>query len=131
MVTMIAILIVAAILWTFIYFNNKESLNEGGTLNKSNIITFNCSSNFRNLFLKLEIDGSHLNGAVDYYIKNPDGDILDKGKISTSNSSVNVEKKFKGQKGSWKIEFKNITENEKISYKIDEVATNRNDNSHK
>lgn len=125
-VTIIAIMITAALIGMFCYFNLFDSLGGGGVLNNSNTITFDCPHNYRNLFLKLEVNGTNLSGTVNYYIRNPNGDIVDKGEISESINNFKIDKKYKGEKGTWKIEFINLSGNEKITYKITEVATNRN-----
>lgn len=129
-VIVLGILSILAVPATFVYFNSAESYGGGGSrLDKNNSITFGCNLNERNVFLKLEVNVSNIKGIVRYYVKNPKGEILDQGVMDESNSSFAIDKKYPGVNGTWKIEFEDLSADEKVSYTIDEEATNLNNRS--
>lgn len=82
----------------FIYINyiSKEMASKGQLVNKeNNIITFNCSSNYKYIDIIVED-----NKGCNYTIIAPNGN-------KTSNKDLEVKNKYegKGTKGEWKIVF--------------------------
>lgn len=76
---------------------------------------------YKYLFLKLEVDTSNCKSTVRYKIKNPNGSIIDEGKIKNSNSSFIIEKCYEKQftnNNPWYIEFNNLSKGDSLKFEL-------------
>ena len=116
----ISIVILLVILGGLFLINNKkQSLISGQTIttkNHSEII--NCNNDYKNVLINLKVDNTNCNEQLKIKIMNPNGNIVDNLSIK-KNDNIKYEKKIKGIKGQYKIEFNKNSCNGTYAYTID------------
>jgi hypothetical protein len=94
---------------------NQASSTMGGlVLKDKKYMTYDCYSNYKYVFMKLDINTSDCKRIVSYDIKDASGNILDSGDITSPDKMLAINKNFQGKKGTWYIEFRNVADDEKI-----------------
>ena len=114
--TLISIVIIIAVLaGAAVYFLAFSRQSGGGTLLPGKSISFSSDKRYLKAFISLEISAPIGTEKIKYYIKNPDNKILDQGEFDKDNN-LKLDKQYPGYKGTWHIEFENLSEGKKLGY---------------
>lgn len=109
------ILIIAVLYGTVVYFRIGQSLNDGGIVRAGEPIAFNVSRKYKHAYLLLQVGTYGCKEKIKYYVKSPDNKILDQGEVE-KDGTLKLAKEYPGYKGTWNIEFENLSEDESLSY---------------
>lgn len=110
------ILLVGCVCGVYLFIDSiKFTRQSGGTVLEANkSISFDCNSNYKYLEFKLDINATNCKNIVSYYIKDTFGNVVDYGQVDSSKKTLSLDKIFMGKEGTWRIEFANASEDEKI-----------------
>lgn len=117
LITSIIIIFIAGCVYggfVLIKANQTSSITGGIVLKDERYMTYDCSENYKYVFMKLDINTSDCKRIVSYDIKDASGNVLDYGDITSPDKMLTINKNFQGKKGTWYIEFKNVADDEKI-----------------
>ena len=114
--TLISIVIIIAILAVSVVYFFAHQRKSGMTiLLPGKSISFSSDQRYLKAFVSLEISAPIGTEKIKYYIKSPSNKILDQGEFDKDNS-LKFDKQYPGYKGTWHIEFENLSEGEKLGY---------------
>lgn len=114
-----AIVIITVLYGTLRYFNayvnGWQRINDMGSVRAEESITYNSNRKYKYAYLSLEVSTYGCKEKIKYYVKSPDKKIMDQGEIEKG-STLKLVKEYPGYKGTWNIEFENLSKDEALSY---------------
>lgn len=122
------ILIIAVLYGTLVYFRIGESLNGGGIVRAGEPIIFDANRKYKHAYLLLQVSTYGCKEKIKYYVKSPDNKILDQGEVE-KDGTLKLAKEYPGYKGTWNIEFENLSEDEALSYELVFISANEDKKS--
>lgn len=96
----------------------------GGAAQGNKTITMEKVSTAFKVFIGLEIDNSECNNDLKYKVVNPKGVVLTEGIVKAHDKAKIDTKKYKGDKGDWKIQFEKTEETSYFQFKYNFKTSN-------